>query len=175
MPSESQTRKEIIDLRLKRAGWDVADRTQVVPEFFVSPFEAQSDVNKIQETSNVYGSQREFSDYVLLGKNGKPLAVVEAKKSSNDAEIGREQAKQYCINIQVQNGGELPFCFYTNGHEIFFWNLGEAPPEWVYGFPTRQDLERLLYIRKYKKPLTNELINTAIAGRGYQLQAIRSV
>jgi len=36
----------------------------------------------------------EFSDYVLLGKNGKPIAVVEAKKSSTDAEIGREQAKQ---------------------------------------------------------------------------------
>ena len=71
--------------------------------------------------------------------------------------------------------GELPFCFYTNGYEIFFWNLGEAPPQRVHGFPTRQDLERLLYIRKHKKPLTDELISTAIAGRDFQLQAIRSV
>jgi type I site-specific restriction endonuclease len=70
---------------------------------------------------------------------------------------------------------ELPFCFYTNGLEIFFWKLGEAPPQQVHGFPTRQDLERLLFIRKHKKPLSDELINTAIAGRDFQLQAIRSV
>jgi type I restriction enzyme R subunit len=48
---------------------------------------------------------------------------VEAKKTSKDAAIGREQAKQYCYNIQNKNGSELPFCFYTNGHDIFFWDL----------------------------------------------------
>lgn len=176
MASESQTRKDVIDLHLKQAGWDVADRTQVVPEFFVFSNDATNEPKKsIRESGGVFGAQREFSDYVLLGKNGKPLAVIEAKKSSKDAELGREQARRYCINIQAQNGGELPFCFYTNGHEIFFWNLGEAPPERVHGFPTRQDLERLLYIRKHRKLLASELINTAIAGRDYQLQAIRAV
>ncbi len=171
MTTENYTRKEIIDLRLKDAGWNVSDRTQVLEEFFVS----QGSASAICEVPASYGLQREFSDYVLLGKNGKPLAVVEAKKASRDAEIGREQAKQYCLNIQIEQGGELPFCFYTNGHDIFFWNIGEAPPQRVHGFPTRQDLERLLHIRKHKKPLTSELINTAIAGRDYQLQAIRSV
>ncbi|MBS1561144.1 MAG: DEAD/DEAH box helicase family protein [Bacteroidetes bacterium] len=172
MTTEQMTRKEIIDLRLKDAGWSVSDRTQVIEEYFVSQGDSGS---VLREGPAPYGSLREFSDYVLLGKNGKPLAVVEAKKSSKDAEIGREQAKQYCLNIQIEQGGELPFCFYTNGHDIFFWNLGEAPPEKVHGFPTRQDLERLLHLRKHKKPLTSELINTAIAGRDYQLQAIRSV
>lgn len=166
MPSEFATRKEIVDQRLKGAGWDVFDRSQVVEEFFLGSDDSNGADN---DTS------REFSDYVLLGKNGKPVAVVEAKRSAKSAELGREQAKQYCQNIQGRFGGELPFCFYTNGHEIFFWNLGENPPQKVYGFPTRQDLERLLFIRKYKKPLTDELINTAIAGRDFQLQAIRSV
>lgn len=169
MPSESETRKEIIDLRLKEAGWNVADRTQVIEEFFVSTISGET-----RAASSAAG-EKQFSDYVLLGKNGKPLAVVEAKKSSTNAELGREQAKQYCQNVQVVNGEDLPFCFYTNGHEIFFWNLGEAPPQKVHGFPTRQDLERLLFIRKHKKPLAEELINTAIAGRDFQLQAIRSV
>jgi type I restriction enzyme R subunit len=172
MSTESETRKEIIDIRLKAAGWNVADRTQVIEEFLVSTGGNQS--NPPPAVSDKSGS-REFSDYVLLGKNGKPIAVVEAKKSSTNAEIGREQAKQYCQNIHAGNGGDLPFCFYTNGHEIFFWNLGEAPPQRVHGFPTRQDLERLLFIRKHKKPLAQELINTAIAGRDFQLQAIRSV
>ncbi len=35
---------------------------------------------------------KQFSDYVLLGKDGKTMAVVEAKKTSVDAAIGREQA-----------------------------------------------------------------------------------
>lgn len=174
MQSESTTRKDIIDNRLKEAGWNVADGTQVVEEFLVSATGVSAASLRAHEDRKPHGS-REFSDYVLLGKNGKPIAVVEAKKSSTNAELGREQAKQYCHNIQRQHGAELPFCFYSNGHEIFFWNLGEAPPQKVHGFPTRQDLERLLFIRKYKKPLTDELINTATAGRDFQLQAIRSV
>lgn len=175
MSTESATRKEVIDLRLKEAGWNVADLTQVSEEFFVKPTgDGGSASPVLGENLTNFGSKG-FSDYVLLGRNGKPLAVVEAKRSSKSAELGREQAKQYCLNIQAQRGGELPFCFYTNGHEIFFWNLEETPPQKVHGFPTRQDLERLLYIRKHKKPLTDELINTAIAGRDFQVQAIRSV
>jgi type I restriction enzyme R subunit len=176
MSSESATRKEIIDFRLREAGWNVADRTQVIEEFFASSAVAErGTANHGPDEKSVSHDSRLFSDYVLLGKNGKPVAVVEAKKSSTSAELGREQAKQYCQNIQTGNDGELPFCFYTNGNEIFFWNLGEAPPQKVHGFPTRQDLERLLFIRKHKKPLAEELINTAIAGRDFQLQAIRAV
>jgi len=102
MPTESATRKEIIDSRLNEAGWNIADRTQVIEEYFVSLAGDSASV-----TAPALRSSREFSDYVLLGKNGRPLAVVEAKKSSNTAELGREQAKQYCYNIQVQHGGEL--------------------------------------------------------------------
>lgn len=149
MPSESTTRKEIIDIRLRAAGWNVADRTQVLEEFFVP-----SAVDQSGAPSPVAGDNgsREFSDYVLLGKNGKPLAIVEAKKSSTNAELGREQAKQYSHSIQAGNGGDLPFCFHTNGHEIFFWNLGETPPQRVHGFPTRQDLERLQFIGSIRNP-----------------------
>src|SRR5471030_1314423 len=111
MSTESVTRKEIINIRLKAVGWNVADRTQVIEEFFVSTGGDQD--NLTSSVPDMSGS-REFSDYVLLGKNGKPIAVVEAKKSSTNAEIGREQAKQYCQNIQAGNGGDLPFCFYTN-------------------------------------------------------------
>lgn len=167
--NESKTRKELIDLQLKEAGWDVDDMTQVVQEFDIIVND-----NIASEPRTKY-SGHQFSDYVLLGKDGKTLAVIEAKKTSKDAEIGREQAKQYCYNIQKEKGGELPFCFYTNGHEIFFWNLEHYPPKKVIGFPTRDDLERYQYIRKNKKPLITELINTKIAGRDYQIQAIRSV
>lgn len=169
MKNEKLTRKEIIDNRLKQAGWNVTDRTQVVEEYDIIV-----DKNLVQEAATPYAGHQ-YSDYVLLGKDGKPLAVVEAKKTSIDAAIGREQAKQYCHNIQKQHGGELSFCFYTNGHDIFFWDLDNYPPKKVYGFPTRDDLERYAYIRKARKPLAGELINTKIAGRNYQVASIRAV
>ncbi|MGE3825784.1 MAG: DEAD/DEAH box helicase family protein [Bacteroidia bacterium] len=165
--NEARTRKEIIDQRLKKAGWTVTDRTQVIEEFDIQ-------LQVVLEPLTPYEGHQ-FSDYVLLGKDGKPLAVVEAKKTAVDAAIGREQAKQYCFNIQKTQGVELPFCFYTNGHDIFFWDLDNYPPRKVHGFPTRDDLERYAYIRKARKTLAGELINTKISGRDYQLRAIRAV
>ncbi|MFB9107512.1 DEAD/DEAH box helicase family protein [Flavobacterium gyeonganense] len=170
MKNERHTRQSIIDIRLKDAGWNINDTTQVIEEFNIQV--------PLPDGVNEPGSKYEghqFSDYVLLGKDGKPLAVVEAKKSLVDANIGKEQAKQYCINIQNERGGELPFCFVTNGHDIYFWDLGNYPPRKVHGFPTRDDLERYQYIRKARKPLASELINTSIAGRDYQIASIRAV
>ena len=167
MKNEKLTRKEIIDQRIKQAGWNVTDRTQVIEEFDIH-------LTIVEEPTTPYAGHQ-FSDYVLLGKDGKPLAVVEAKKTAVDAAIGREQAKQYCYNIQTTQGGELPFCFYTNGHDIFFWDLDNYPPKKVYGFPTRDDLERYIYIRRARKTLAGELINTKIAGRNYQVASIRAV
>ena len=168
--SEAQTRSELIDQQLVQSGWDVKDPTQVVEEFDI----LTTLPDGVAEPRTRYEGHQ-FSDYVLLGKDRKPLAVVEAKKSSRDAAIGREQAKQYCYNIQKQFGGELPFCFFTNGLETYFWDLENAPPRKVVGFPTRDDLERFAYIRRNRKPLTQEFINTSIAGRDYQIRAIRSV
>jgi type I restriction enzyme R subunit len=170
MLNEQHTRKEIIDKRLQIAGWNVADPTQVIEEFDIEvglPDEVHEPLTPYQ------GHQ--FSDYVLLGKDGKALAVVEAKKTSVDAAIGREQAKQYCYNIQNKAGSELPFCFYTNGHDIYFWDLENYPPTKVFGFPRRDDLERFQYLRKARKPLAGEFINAKVAGRDYQIRAIRAV
>lgn len=168
--SEAQTRAELIDLQLAVSGWNVKDPTQVVEEFDIVTALPEG----VSEPRTAYDGHQ-FSDYVLLGKDGKPLAVVEAKKTAKDAAIGREQAKQYCYNIQKHLGGELPFCFYTNGYDLYFWDLENAPPRKVVGFPTRDDLERFAYIRRNRKPLTQEFINTSIAGRDYQIRAIRSV
>ncbi len=161
--TEAQTRSELIDKQLAKSGWNVKDPTQVIEEFHILPPLSLG----VAEPRTPYEGHQ-FSDYVLLGKDRKPLAVVEAKKSSRDATLGREQAKQYCYNIQKQLGGELPFCFYTNGHEIYFWDLDNYPPRRIVGFPTRDDLERFQYIRRNRKPLTQELINTVIAGRDYR-------
>ena len=167
--NEQETRVNIIDKKLFSSGWDVNDNSLVSKEFLIS-----SDIQIVSENVSVY-CKNQFSDYVLLGRDGKPLAIVEAKKSSKDAKLGREQAKQYAEAIRDSYQIPLPFCFYTNGYDIFFWDIGNYPPRKIYSFPTIDDLERLRHIQTYKKPLSHEFINTDIAGRDYQLSAIRSV
>jgi len=168
--TEAKTRKEIIDKRLLKAGWDVNNPSQVTSELDI--WVGLPDGVEEQEYEH-QGFQ--YADYVLLGEDGYPLAVVEAKKTSRDARVGQEQARQYAVNIQKNSGKDMPFVFYTNGNDIYFWDTEKYPPRKVYGFPTRKDLERLLFIRKNQKPISQELINRDISGRPYQIEAIRSV
>lgn len=169
MSTEYQTRKNLINKHLADAGWRVGHVTQVIEEFGIETKIAN------QFAEETIANTLSFSDYVLLGKDAQPLAVVEAKKTSVDPRQGEEQAKQYAQHIQEQYNCELPLCFYTNGYDIFFWNIGHYPPRKIYGFPSRADLERIAFIRKNKLVLSEEIINTAIAGRPYQIQAIRKV
>ena len=169
--SEAKTRQDIIDKRLARAGWDVNDASHVTSELDI--WVGLPDC--VMEPETPYQGFQ-FADYALLGDDGHPLAVVEAKKTSRDARVGQEQGRQYADNIKRNSGGkDMPFVFYTNGNDIYFWDTEKYPPRKVYGFPTKKDLERMLFLRKNEKPLSHELINRDIAGRPYQIEAIRSV
>ncbi len=168
--TEARTRQEIIDKRLEKAGWDVNNPTQVTSELDIWVGLPEG----IEEPENEYQGFR-FADYALLGEDGYPLAVVEAKKTSKDARIGQEQARQYAEEIQKNSGKDMPFVFYTNGNDIYFWDTEKTPPRKVYGFPTKKDLERLLFLRKNEKPISQELISRDISDRPYQIEAIRSV
>ncbi|MBP9782115.1 MAG: DEAD/DEAH box helicase family protein [Candidatus Pacebacteria bacterium] len=168
--SEAKTRQEIIDKRLLNAGWDVKNPSLVTSELDIWVGLPEG----VKEPEHEHQGFQ-YADYVLLGDDGYPLAVVEAKKTSKDARVGQEQARQYAENIQKNSGKDMPFVFYTNGHDIYFWDTEKYPPRKVYGFPNKKDLERMLFLRKNEKPLSQELINRDIAGRPYQIEAIRSV
>ncbi len=170
MINEAKTRQEIIDIRLEKAGWNVKNPAQVTSELDIwigLP-------DGVKEPEHEYQGFQ-FADYALLGDSGYPLAIIEAKKTSKDARVGQEQARQYAENIQKNSDKDMPFVFYTNGHDIYFWDTEKYPPRKVYGFPTKKDLERMLFLRKNEKPLSQELIQKEIAGRPYQIEAIRSV
>ena len=161
-PNEAQTRTEIIDSQLAHAGWSRNRRT-LVEEFLL----------KIGEPDGVYGGEQ-FADYVLLGSDGKPIAVVEAKRSSRDELAGKRQAADYADAIKGKFGSD-PFVFLTNGKEIQFWDRERYAPRKVSGFYTRDDLERLRHQRQFGQPLNGVTINADIAGRDYQNEAIRRV
>ncbi|GER71879.1 hypothetical protein BpJC7_31820 [Weizmannia acidilactici] len=114
-----------------------------------------------------------FADYVLFGDNGKPLAVVEAKRTSKDPKIGRQQAKLYADCIEKMSGTR-PVIFYTNGFETYIWHDPYLPRK-VSGFYNKEELSLLIERRKMKRPLTNIQINDDISNRYYQKEAILAV
>lgn len=171
MISESHTRRNIIDKRLISAGWNISS-----PEHVTTELDIWVGLPEGVLAAQYEHQGHQYADYALLGEDGYPLAIVEAKKTSKDARVGQEQARQYANNIKQNNPDRpIPFVFYTNGHDIFFWDTEKYPPRKIYGFPTRKDLERMLFLRQNGKPFSQELINREISGRPYQIEALKSV
>lgn len=156
--SEAETRERYIDLELKLAGWDF-DKN-ITEEYPVVGMPNSKEEGRV--------------DYVLFGENGLPLAVVEAKKTSIDARVGQHQAKLYADCIE-EECGQRPIIYYTNGYEIYMWDDVEYAPRKVSGFYTQDELQLLVYRRKNKQSLEHLYIDPEIAGRKYQLEAIKSV
>jgi type I restriction enzyme R subunit len=115
-----------------------------------------------------------YVDYVLWGNDGKPLALVEAKRTKKDARVGQQQAKLYADCLEYQFG-QRPIIFYTNGYEHHIWDDTNYPPRQIQGFYKKSELELLIQRRTTQKPLSTSNINPAIASRHYQARAIRKV
>ncbi|MEM8532839.1 MAG: DEAD/DEAH box helicase family protein, partial [Chloroflexota bacterium] len=181
-PSEAQTRQDLIDPALGRAGWDVKDRKQVgveMPTDGSDPIALQQTLarlNQIREEHGIYEVKLPpgISDYALYRANGEIIAVVEAKKTSIDPRLAQTQANFYITEI-AKRQSFTPFAFMTNGKDIRFWEHGGAPVRLVSGFFSRDDLENLLYLRQNRMPLTEVAINAKIVDRAYQHEAVRRV
>jgi type I restriction enzyme R subunit len=180
--NESQTRKEHIDPALAKAGWDVRDHTQVGIEIPVDGFDPlawqqlERELRQIRDQANISNINLPagISDYVLYRENGEILAVVEAKKTSIDPRLAQAQTEFYVTQLE-QRQSFRPFGFMTNGHNIYFYDVGYQNKREVQGFFSRRDLETLLYIRKNRIPLTQVEINRQITDRTYQMEAIRRI
>ena len=155
--SEFETRKQFIDLDLKIAGWDSTNLREEV--------EVKGMPNT-QEKGHV--------DYVLYGENGKPLAVVEAKRTSKDAKIGQQQAKLYADCLEKEYA-QRPIIYYTNGKEIYMWDDLSYPERKVSGYYTQDELQLLIRRRDSKENLEHIYIANNIANRPYQLEAVKKV
>ncbi|WMJ08606.1 DEAD/DEAH box helicase family protein [Nitrosomonas sp. sh817] len=160
--NEARTRADFIDSQLAQAGWS-RSRFTLLEEFLL----------KAAQPDSTYRNDQ-FADYVLLGSDGKPIALVEAKRSSRDELSGKRQAVDYADAIKTKFDLD-PFIFLTNGKEIQFWDRERYAPRKVAGFYTRDDLERLRHQRQYAQSLKDVTINAEIAGRDYQNEAIRRV
>ena len=119
-------------------------------------------------------SETGFADYVLFGDDGKPLAVIEAKRTCVDVVSGRQQAKLYA-DLLEQKFKRRPVIFLSNGFDTRIWNDKYEPERKVAAFYSKRDLEKLFNIETMRTSLRHIVINRGIAGRYYQEAAIKAV
>lgn len=156
--SEGQTRDYFIDLLLKEAGWPLDQ-----------PRDREFEVSGMP---NAQG--KGFVDYVLWGDDGKPLGLVEAKRTRRDPRAGQQQAKLYADCLE-QQFGRRPVIFYSNGYEHWLWDDTRYPPRRVQGFYKKAELDLLIQRRETRRSLAEAAISPTIVERHYQTRAIRRI
>jgi type I restriction enzyme, R subunit len=156
--SEAETRDYFIDLLLKEAGWPLdQDRDR---EYEVRGMPNQKDTG--------------YVDYVLWGDDGKPLGLVEAKRTRRDPRVGQRQAELYADCLEKEFG-RRPVIFYSNGYDHWLWDDVNYPPRAVQGFYKKAELELMIQRRDSRKSLATAPINENIVERYYQTRAIRRI
>ena len=155
---EAATRDTFIDLLLHEAGW---------------PLDKAED-REFPVTGMPNNTGEGFVDYVLWGDDGKPLGLVEAKRTRKDARVGQQQAKLYADCLETQFG-QRPVIFYTNGYQHWLWDDTRYPSREVQGFLTKDELQLVIQRRALRKPLATEGLDDTIVERFYQTRAIRRI
>ncbi|MFK7935007.1 MAG: DEAD/DEAH box helicase family protein [Saprospiraceae bacterium] len=162
--TEAETRKHLINADLHAAGWTDLQAGRHL-EYPVQGMPITRD--------NPRGNG--FVDYVLWDDNGKPLALIEAKRTNKSVEAGKHQAFLYA-NCLEEMHGQRPLIFYTNGYETKLWDdIFYSAPRRVHGFYTKDELQWAIQQRGSRADLRKAVVNEAIAGRPYQMEAIQRI
>ncbi len=155
--SEYKTRKIYIDSMLVDAGW----------------VEGKNWINEVELEGMPNKSEIGYADYVLYGDDGKPLAIIEAKRTCVDVSKGRQQAKLYA-DILEKKYHRRPVIFLTNGFDTRITDnlYPERKCATIY---SKRDLEKLFNLQTMRTSLAHVMVNKTIAGRYYQENAIKAV
>lgn len=161
--TEAQTRELIIDVMLREAEWD--PKVEDTEEY---------EVTNCMPTASGERTGTGYVDYVLWGKDGKPVALVEAKRTRKDPNIGKQQALLYADCLEKHHG-QRPIIYYSNGYTTWLWDDEFYPPREVQGFATRDELQWRINQRSSREKLSTLLPKNEITGRYYQREAAARV
>lgn len=143
VPNETFARVKI-DQLLKDTGWNVTDGTSVRFEY---PLD-----------------DRGKADYVLFDRQGRALAVLEAKSTSVNLSAGEAQGQRYADQLGV------PFIFLSNGEEVWFRDkTQDAHFRQVETVFSQDDLARRKAASDIRRNPLDIPIDTRIAGAGGRL------
>ena len=163
--TEAETRRLFIDLLIREAGWQIVEEKHAVV-----PGKACIEV-ELQGMPNEQGVG--YADYVLYAPDGKPLAVVEAKRTTVDPEAGKQQAKLYADCLEAKHGVR-PVIYITNGFTTQIIDGLGYPARRVFGILTQDDLQLVLQ-RRGRSGMQDLRIKDEITNRYYQKEAIHAV
>ena len=165
LASEAITRKCLIDYMLNEAKWDI-----LTVKGDIQGGKAGIEI-KVEGMPTPSGIG--YCDYVLFSKGGKPLAVVEAKSTIQNAGKGRKQAIMYADCLEAKYGVR-PVIYYTNGYVTKVIDGLGYPDREVISFHSHDDLEYLIQ-KRGRADITDLTIDDAITNRPYQKTAIKSL
>ena len=163
--TEADTRRMFIDLMLREAGWQILDAQGAIL--------AGKACIEVELQGMPNSSETGYADYVLFSDDMKPLAVIEAKRTSRDPKEGKHQAELYAELLEKAYHIK-PVIYYSNGFETYVQDGLGYPDRRVFSFHTKSDLE-LLIQKRTRKDITDLRVKTEIAGRDYQIMAVHSI
>jgi len=163
--SEAETRKIYIDEMLREAGWEISETDNVIV--------SGKACVEIEVQGMPTASGKGYADYVLFDTDGMPLAVVEAKKTTVDPVVGKAQAQLYAKCLEARFG-VMPVVYYTNGFETNIIDGLGYPARTVYGFHTREDLQRIM-LKRGRQDIIDMAAKEEIVDRAYQTRAVKRV
>ncbi len=167
--SEKETRERIIDPWLKDdAGWREEyikrEVNCVKSDFKIKRYELKRGEGK---------EEGRFIDYTLLDEHHVPLAIIEAKRFSLDAEKGSIQATTYQKDIESQTGFAVPI-FLTNGQKWFYKEKG-YPTREISGPFSQKDLKRRAQLAKERQKLSLIEVNPKIVDRSKNVEVVKQI
>lgn len=147
-PNSEADARIVIDDLLRRAGWDPANKADVLTEISIPDAmleETQAPYGNIVPAAPAPALRR--ADYVLLDQRGRPLAVIEAKRKTIEPYTAKTQTLPYAQALGA------PFIFLSNGETTYFWDYEREDARIVSSLFSRRDLERIRDLRTHRQPL----------------------
>lgn len=121
--NEAETRAELIDPKLRAAGWGVVTDSKVLREYHIT-------AGKIQTGGR---GKPMIADYILVYKNRK-IGVIEAKNAELEVGEGVAQAKTYAEKLHID------YTYVSNGKEIYEISMQAGHEGLVATFPSPDEL-----------------------------------
>ena len=157
---ENENKKLFLRASLREAGWPIVNRANTaMPE--------AAAVDCLLDNGDSV-------DYVLYGRDNKPLAIIEQTATAKNLVEGRTKGIEKA-NQMAAKYGYKPVVYYTNGYYIYCIDQLGYPPRRVFNFHSIEELELLKLRRAMRQDITNPTIDDNITNRDYQKNAIRSV
>ncbi|MBE5767613.1 MAG: DUF4145 domain-containing protein [Clostridiales bacterium] len=151
-----ETRKLYIDAMLSDAGWK----------------RSRSRIDNFK--LNGPDGKPIYIDYVLMGRDKRPVALVEARSTCESFSNGRQQAAMYADLIE-KRFDRRPVIFLTNGFETRLVNEPYEHERRISSIYSRQDLARMVNMFPRRSSMAKIKVNQALADRPYQRGAVLSV